>query len=381
MPLRAIHLTTPNRLREIARQFGVNVPPAWLGNLLFEWRVTDKEQLLELKYWLDKNGHSLLKVDAEKRTLLFKPGEISDEPVSRPLPRALQDEWEKIRLFLQHNPPAPWQWGEGRTLHFDRGPIIMGILNVTPDSFSDGGKFFDVSAAVERALRMAEEGAQIIDVGGESTRPGAEPVPLKEEMRRVLPVIEALRRKSDILISIDTYKSEVARQALQAGADIVNDISGARFDENMPRVVAEFDVPLIIMHIKGMPKNMQKNPYYSDAVGEIYSYFEERLEFLQRQGIKHLAIDPGIGFGKRLEDNLKLLRDLKDFTFLNRPILMGTSRKSFIGLILNKEVDERLFGSLSAQVVAVQNGAHMVRVHDVAATHDALKIWQAIVGI
>jgi len=381
MPLRAIHLTTPNRIHEVNRQFGVNVPAAWLDNLLFEWRVADKEQILALKYWLAQNEHRVLKVDAEQGMLLFKLGELTDEPVSRPLPPALQEEWTRIGFFLQHNALPPWQWGEGRTLYFDRGPIIMGILNVTPDSFSDGGKFFDVSAAVERALRMAEEGAQIIDVGGESTRPGAEPVPLDEELRRVLPVIEALRQKSDILISIDTYKSEVARQALQAGADIVNDISGARFDENMPRVVARFAVPLIIMHIKGMPKNMQKNPHYSDVIEEIYSYFEERLNFLQEQGIKHLAIDPGIGFGKRLEDNLKLLRDLKDFTFLNRPILMGTSRKSFIGQILDKEVDERLFGSLATQVIAVQNGAHLLRVHDVAATNDALKIWQAIAGI
>lgn len=181
------------------------------------------------------------------------------------------------------------------------------------------------------------------------------------------------------MISIDTYKSRIAEAALQAGADIVNDISGAQFDARMIEVVKQYDCPIIIMHIKGTPKNMQQNPYYDDVVAEIYDYFEERISLLESSGISKIIIDPGIGFGKRLQDNLHLLRDLKDFTFLNKPILMGTSRKSFIGKILRQEVPaKRLFGSLATQIISVQNGADIVRVHDVQATNEALKILAAV---
>lgn len=378
MALRPIHLTSKNRIAELSAKFKVDIPQEWLGQILFEFKELPSEKVFALKEWLRQNDHRVLKVDAEQNFLLAKPNEVNKEPVFRPLPMELQAEWKRVTEFFKFQPPAPWKWGDNRILDFNNAPFIMGILNVTPDSFSDGGKFYQPQQAVRQALQMIEEGADIIDIGGESTRPGAEPVSAAEEIRRVVPVIEALRKKSDVLISVDTYKSEVARQALQAGADLVNDISGAQFDPDMPKVVKQAGCPLVIMHIKGTPRDMQKNPYYDDVVEELYGYFEKRLRFLQSQGIEMVAIDPGIGFGKRIEDNLKLLRDLKDFTFFNKPILIGTSRKSFIGTILDKEVNQRLFGSLATQVVAVQNGAHIVRVHDVGATKDALSLWRAI---
>lgn len=310
--------------------------------------------------------------------ILLKPEltQLSDFPSD--MPASLQSVVQKITAFLQGFDPPVWQWGHKRRLDFRHAPFIMGILNVTPDSFSDGGKYFDSAQATDRALQMVSEGATIIDIGGESTRPGADPVGAEEEMKRVIPVIEAIRRHSDILISVDTYKSSVAEQALQAGADMVNDISGAQFDTQMAEVVRRAGCPLIVMHIKGQPRNMQKNPYYEDVVAEIYAYFEERIRILTSAGLSMVAIDPGIGFGKRVTDNLQLLRDLKDFTFLNRPVLIGTSRKSFIGAVLGKETDQRLFGSLATQLLAIENGAQIVRVHDVAATADVLKMYRSV---
>ena len=210
--------------------------------------------------------------------------------------------------------------------------LIMGILNVTPDSFSDGGMYYDVTQAIEFALQMAEEGADIIDVGGESTRPGAKTVELQKECDRILPVIEGIRTKSDILISIDTYKSEVARQSIATGAGMVNDISGMTFDPNMVDIIKESGLPVVIMHIKGTPKNMQKNPYYEDLMQELTEYFEERKKFARAKGIldQQIILDPGIGFGKRLQDNFQLLRELKKIVDIGFPVLIGPSRKSFI---------------------------------------------------
>ncbi len=260
---------------------------------------------------------------------------------------------------------------------------IMGALNVTPDSFSDGGKFFKLEDAIRQGMRMAEEGADIIDVGGESTRPGADPVPIQEELSRVIPVIKSLSKKTDVLISIDTYKAEVARQALDAGVQMINDISALRFDSEMKKIASEYKVPINLMHIKGTPKNMQKDPFYGDVIGEITEYLKQSIKIAQDAGIHKgkIIIDPGIGFGKRLEDNLNILKNLRNLSILECPILIGCSRKSFIGKILDVSVEERLEGSLAALAVAVANGANIVRVHDVKESKRVVSLVDAIVEV
>lgn len=262
-------------------------------------------------------------------------------------------------------------------------PAVMGILNTTPDSFSDGGLYSTLKSAVKRAEEMVREGALIIDVGGESTRPGAEPVPLKEELNRVIPVIKEIREKlgEGPVISVDTYKSEVARQALEAGADIVNDISGLQFDEEMADVVAAYKCPVVIMHIKGTPKNMQKNPTYGDVVGEISDYFDERINYALSRGVEReqIILDPGIGFGKRLVDNLCILKRFGEFRVFGLPLLIGTSRKSFIGAITGVgEPKDRLAGSLASIAPAYYGGAKIFRVHDVKETNHFLKLLEAV---
>ena len=261
--------------------------------------------------------------------------------------------------------------------------LIMGILNVTPDSFSDGGMYYNATQAIEFALQMEEEGADIIDVGGESTRPGAKTVELQKECDRILPVIEGIRTKSDILISIDTYKSEVARQSIATGAGMVNDISGMTFDPNMVDIIKESGLPVVIMHIKGTPKNMQKNPYYEDLMQELTEYFEERKKFARAKGIldQQIILDPGIGFGKRLQDNFQLLRELKKIVDMGFPVLIGPSRKSFIGLTLDLPVDQRLEGTAAAVTTGILKGARIVRVHDVKAMKRVALITDAIRGI
>jgi dihydropteroate synthase len=246
--------------------------------------------------------------------------------------------------------------------------VIMGILNVTPDSFYDGGRYARAEAAVQRALQMVQDGADIVDIGGESTRPGSQPVPEEEELRRVLPVIEAVRGQVDVPISIDTTKSRVAERALQAGACMVNDISGLGFDPRMAEVVARHGALCCVMHIQGTPQTMQQNPQYEDVVRDISRYFEERLALAERAGIprENIWLDPGIGFGKTVEHNLEILRRLREFTAFGLPILIGTSRKSFIGKILGDlPPEERLEGTAATVAIAIMNGANAVRVHDV----------------
>jgi len=257
---------------------------------------------------------------------------------------------------------------------------IMGVLNVTPDSFSDGGKFLSIDKAVSQALKMVEEGADIIDIGGESTRPGSQPVTLKEETQRVIPVIETLVKKIQIPISVDTYKSQIALKAMEAGAELINDISGLRFDSEMVKLAAKYNVPVVIMHIKGTPQNMQESPYYENVLKEIKDYFEERVNFADSMGIQeqNLILDPGIGFGKRFEDNLAILKNLKEFKKLDRPILVGLSRKSFIGKILDLPVEERLEGSLGALACSIMQGANIARVHDVKESVRVAKVVDAI---
>ncbi|MBX2989724.1 MAG: dihydropteroate synthase [Bacteroidetes bacterium] len=262
---------------------------------------------------------------------------------------------------------------------------IMGVLNVTPDSFSDGGKYFNVDAAVDHGMAMIDEGADMIDVGGESTRPkgsvygsGAEEVDVEEELRRILPVVARLAKLTNVPISVDTYKSRVAMQALDAGAVIVNDISGLTIDREMAGAVGSRKGSLILMHIKGTPKTMQENPVYGNLFGEIADFLSTGIETARRAGITQILIDPGIGFGKTVEHNLQLVKDIGKLKGLGCPIVIGASRKNFIGKILNVPIDERLEGSLAAAVAASWNGAQVVRVHDVKETKRALMIADAI---
>ena len=259
----------------------------------------------------------------------------------------------------------------------------MGILNVTTDSFSDGGLFFDMGIAINHALEMEAAGADIIDIGGESTRPGAEPVLLEDELNRVIPVIEAIRSESDVCVSIDTYKADVAEKAITAGANIVNDISGLQFDESMANVVKNNNVPVVIMHIKGTPREMQKDPHYDDLMQEVVAYFQERVEFCRQRGIKkgNIILDPGIGFGKRSQDNFELLRELKQIADLGYPVLSGPSRKSFIGLKLDLPVNERVEGTAAAVTASILNGAKIVRVHDVQEMKRVVTIADNIRGL
>lgn len=251
---------------------------------------------------------------------------------------------------------------------------LMGILNVTPDSFSDGGDFFDPELALSRALKMAGEGADIIDIGGESSRPGSESVSLEEEMRRVLPVIQKIRKHSDIQISIDTRRSKVAEECLSAGANMINDISAGTFDPDILKVAAEKNVPICLMHMKGDPKTMQKGEIcYDDVVGEICDYLKERVKVAVAAGIKkeNIIIDPGIGFGKTTEHNVAILKELKRFKELGCRLLMGTSRKSFIGNLLGiKEPKDRMNGTLATVAIALMNGTDILRVHDVKETKE-----------
>lgn len=244
---------------------------------------------------------------------------------------------------------------------------IMGILNITPDSFADGGRHKDVRAAIDHGLEMIEKGADLIDIGGESTRPGAEPIDLDEEIRRVIPVIEGLSKKTKIPLSIDTYKYEVAKQALDAGALMVNDISGLRADRNMAKLVADRNVPVVIMHMQGTPQNMQENPEYQDVMGEIIAFLRERTEIALREGVlkERIIIDPGIGFGKTLDHNLEIMNRLSELKSLGFPILTGTSRKSFIGLTLDLPIEERLEGTAATVAYGIVQGANIIRVHDI----------------
>lgn len=256
---------------------------------------------------------------------------------------------------------------------------VMGILNVTPDSFHDGGIFDAKDKAVERAIAMVDEGADIIDIGGESTRPGSERISLKEEKERILPVIREISDITDVPISVDTYKPEIADKAVDAGADIVNDVFGLRTD-GMPEKIAELDVPVIIMHMQGKPRTMQKNPSYEDVITDISTFFLERVKVAEKAGIdpSKIILDPGIGFGKKLHHNLEILNRLEEFNSLGFPILLGASRKSFLGDILNKPSEERLFGSLAVASLAVEKKVRIIRVHDVSETIDVMKTVDSI---
>jgi len=266
------------------------------------------------------------------------------------------------------------------TLPLSRRTHVMGVINVTPDSFSDGGLFFEKEKAVEQALRLSEDGADLIDIGGESTRPYSKGISAEEEMRRVIPVIETLQKHLRIPISIDTLKAQVAREALRAGAAMVNDISALRSDPEMVSVVAEAGVPVILMHMKGTPADMQVHPVYDDVAGEIILFLQKAMAQAVRNGVRRdlILVDPGIGFGKTFDHNLQILKDLGRFQCLEAPLVVGSSRKAFIGRILGKEAPERDTGTMATVAAAVMNGAHVVRVHNVKQAVETVKVMDAI---
>ena len=279
----------------------------------------------------------------------------------------------------QRNLAKVVQWKGGK-LDFSGGTLVMGVLNVTPDSFSDGGEFFDTDKAIEQGVRMASEGAAIIDIGGESSRPGAEPVSADEQIRRAIPVIGTLAKKIDAVISIDSYKYEVAKAALDTGAAMINDIT-ALSDERLGKLAAEREVPVVLMHMQGTPQTMQVEPKYDDVVGEVLEFLLKRAKKAEQLGIakEKIFIDPGIGFGKTVEHNLELLRNIDKFIESGYRVLVGTSRKSFIGKLTGKEKPtERIFGTAATVALCVAAGVSIVRVHDVAEMMDVVKVMNAI---
>ena len=282
-------------------------------------------------------------------------------------------------MTRQAQKPEALDW-PGHHLDLTCRTAVMGILNVTPDSFFDGGAHFILRDAVNHGLTLAREGADIIDVGGESTRPYSDPLPLDEELRRVIPVIKALAQETELTISIDTYKSEVARLAIEAGATMVNDVSALRFDPAMGPLVAEAELPIVLMHMKGTPRDMQVNPTYKDLIGEILAFLKKAVDEAHSVGIRKelVIIDPGIGFGKSFDDNLRILRELDAFSSLGQPIMVGTSNKAFIGHTLGLPSDSRDAGTMASVAAAVMNGADIVRVHNVKTAKETVRMIDAI---
>jgi dihydropteroate synthase len=274
--------------------------------------------------------------------------------------------------------PAVWRLA-GRDHVLADPPWLMGIVNVTPDSFSDGGQFDTPGRAVSHAQALIAAGATIIDVGGESTRPGSDPIPLDEELRRVVPVVEALRDRGTVLLSVDTSKAEVARRAIDAGADIINDVAGLR-DPALVEVAARTSVGLVVMHMRGTPKTMQRAPQYDDVVAAVFDYFVERLTTMERLGIarERIVLDPGLGFGKTTQHNLQLCGGLARFHELGRPICLGPSRKGFIGKVTGRDLHERQAGTVGVCIGAWLRGVQIFRVHDVAPLNDALRMLMAM---
>lgn len=284
-------------------------------------------------------------------------------------------------MILPVSPPALWRF-KGRSFDLSARPCIMGILNLTPDSFSDGSSYSSAQAAVSAAELMVADGADLIDIGGESTRPDAKPVSAEEELRRVIPVIEMLAGRITVPISIDTWKADVAGAALKAGAEVVNDISAMTFDPRMAETVAGAGAGVVLMHTRGRPYGMQQNTDYGDIVAEIYTFLKNRIAVAISAGIneERIVVDPGIGFGKSSSGNLEIIRRLRELLSLNRPVLIGTSRKSFIGAALGREVTDRAFGTAASVAVSMLNGASIFRVHDVKAMRDTVDMVRAIMS-
>jgi dihydropteroate synthase len=269
-----------------------------------------------------------------------------------------------------------------KELELGKRTRVMGVVNITPDSFFDGGRFFERSKAVERCLQLVESGADIVDLGGESSRPGAEPVSVQEELKRVLPVLQEVRKQVSVLISMDTYKSTVAREALKEGADIVNDVSAFRMDPEMPQVVKEWDAGVVLMHMRATPQVMQEIPPSQDILEEVQTDLQAALSKASENGIpqESIILDPGIGFGKTVEDNCRILNELPFLETFDLPVLVGTSRKSFLGTILDIPAQERIWGSAASVAIAIMRGAHIVRLHDVAEMSQVAQITDAILA-
>ncbi len=286
---------------------------------------------------------------------------------------------DEIKSFLQKEKKV---WAiKDKEYFLDKNFWIMGILNITPDSFYDGGRYFTVDDAVKRAEEMIEEGVDVIDIGAESTRPGAEPISMDEEIKRLLPVLRKIRKRYDGVLSVDTYKPEVAKIVVEEGADVINDTSGAKEIEGMVEIIKRHKVGYVLMHIKGTPKTMQRNPFYKDVIEEIYEFFKTKLQEFESMGVekRRIVLDPGIGFGKTVQHNLEIIKRARDFLGLKRPLLVGPSRKSFIGAVIDKPPGERLFGTIGACVSLFINGVSIFRVHDVREVREALMVVERII--
>ena len=362
----------------------------WSGKRILRLQfsnLSDREQLFLREQLLSKGGVVEFSTWPESRQVLHVQ-------IGLDVFKELVEEWQKnanlspqllveCQDLINLQQPQKYELDcRGKKLLLHKRTHIMGILNVTPDSFYDGGRYHHAEQAVEHGLRLEAEGADVIDVGGESTRPGAQSISVQEELDRVLPVIEALVKNVTVPISIDTYKAPVAEAALQAGAHMVNDISGFHFDLELPEIVAKYQVPVVLMHIKGTPREMQRDPRYLDLLGEVIDYLKGGITRAHRAGVseEQIVIDPGIGFGKRLHDNYVLLQRLSELQLLRKPILVGPSRKSFIGKVVNRPPEERLWGTAAAVTVAILNGADIIRVHDVAAIKQVAQIADVFVG-
>ena len=382
MQIKPVYLSSKSKTSIYQTKYNLDPNTFWQGQYIVEISGYSSTQLRLLNSICISESHILCLYESQesKKILLhFLKRNLNLEQISGIIDKdnELGEFFNQALNFFSDLKKPIWKIRETK-LNFSQSPFIMGILNVTPDSFSDGGQFSNISAAADHALIMIDAGVDIIDIGGESTRPGSDAVSIGEELQRVIPVIEAIRKHTDVPVSIDSYKSEVAEAAIEAGADIVNDISGCTFDERMPDIVKKHDIPIVLMHIKGTPKNMQMNPEYDDVCLEVYQFLSKQIKWLEKSGIDKIAIDPGIGFGKRLQDNLQIINNFESFKFLGRPILIGASRKSFIGHILNKEANQRLYGSLSVALLSALKGADILRVHDVSETKDVLKIMEVI---
>ncbi|MFQ6107189.1 MAG: dihydropteroate synthase [Thermoplasmata archaeon] len=391
---RVMELSTPEKVKEVLNDIGVYpegvrimAPKAFHALIRLEG-VGIKEALLLKQEMLSHGGEAAVGrgicdlTETETDVLLMGTvkqlkrvvKKLSIQPFD--CPRIAEEIEETLENYLKDRFTLK---ARGRRVRLDR-PLIMGVVNVTPDSFSDGGEFLDASAAIAHARNLAEDGADIIDVGGESSRPGSNPLPAREELNRIIPVLEGIIDKVKIPISVDTCKPEVAKEVLDMGVQIINDITGLK-SAKMAKTVADSGAGIVIMHMLGTPRTMQKNPSYDDVVSDIIRFLRERVEYAEKKGIRResIIIDPGIGFGKTVKHNLEIISRLKEFKSLGLPILVGTSRKSFIGKTLGREIDDRLSGSLAMLSLSIANGARIIRVHDVKESVDAaMMTWAAL---
>ncbi len=375
-----------------ATRSGIRIMSGKLFNLVLKIKnVDDKASNIIKQEMLSRNGEAVISRDSlylgdKKSDIIIFGTEKSIRSLSEKIksqPFGLKQLSAEIKDFLDkkenNNNENNFKIAEQGFLKEEK-PIIMGVVNVTTDSFYDGGRYFDFDAAYKRALQLISEGAAIIDIGGMSTRPGSVAPDIDEELKRTIPLIKKIKAQSDVLISIDTYRSKVAQQAIDAGADIINDISGLVLDNEMIKVAASNNVSIVIMHMKGTPKDMQLNPVYEDLIEEIFSFFYTQVNLALEAGIAKdkIIIDPGLGFGKTVKDNYIILKKIDDFKSLNQPLMIGASRKSFIGKVLELPTDERLEGSIAAASYCAQKKIDILRVHDVKETIRAVKVINSI---